>query len=198
MKQKTFIFIFSILFLGCAPFSKKIEFKDYSVLKENNLSKLNGVYEVKTFKAIRKFNNSKPKISDNDSINRFSLFEIIKSTNKDIRNDVDNNTSDYTVRININNSEVMSFTLLKNEKAIDSAKVKYIIKDGFVYLKNKNFKTLGVPGLAGNFEVDRTKIGLNNDGNLIVYNSYYIYGAILFIIGDTRKQSFGSQYKKKT
>ncbi|CAM4141236.1 hypothetical protein [Flavobacterium weaverense] len=199
MKDKTFLIllIVSILF-SCAPFSKKVVIDNQIVLKKESVSKLNGTYEVGSIKAIRKFENLQPRLIENDSLNSFSLFENLKETNQELREDIKNNIKNYQVKIYIENDNTISFSLLKNDIKIDSIKMNYKIrKDGFIYLKNKNFRTEWVPVLCGNFEVDRTKIGINNDDNLIISNSYFIYGAILVIIGDTRKSNFSSEYKRK-
>ena len=183
---------------GCASFSEKVAFKNQTVLKKESVNKLNGIYEIGSIKAISIYENTKVEKIENDSINRFSLFETLKETNPVLREDIKKNIKNYKVKVEIVNENRISFSLLKNENKIDSISLNYKIrKDGFIYLKNKNFKTKWIPIICGNFEVDRTKIGLNNENNLIISNSYFIYGAVLVIIGDTRKSKFSSEYKRK-
>ena len=199
MKEKLclIILILTTLF-GCASFSKKTTFNNQIILKKESVSKLNGIYEIGSIKAIQKFENTKREVIEYDSLNRFSLFETIKETKQVLREEIKNNIKNYKVKILIENENIISFSLLKNELKIDSIKMNYKIrKDGFIYLKNKNFRTMWVPVLCGNFEVDRTKVGINDSNNLILSNSYFLYGAILVIIGDTKKSNFSSEYKRK-
>ena len=190
------ILIGSSLF-GCASFSKKVTFKNQVILKKETISKINGFYELKSNKSIWRFEDLKPDFVDNDSINRFPLYITLK-TNNEYRNGSNENLENYKVKIEIQDKKTILISLLDEEKSIDNIKLDYKIrKDGYIYLKNKNFKTKWIPGLCGNFEIDRTRIGINQENNLIINHSHYIYGAILFIIGDTKKTSFGSEYKRK-
>ncbi|MBS7787647.1 hypothetical protein KIH23_10090 [Flavobacterium sp. CYK-55] len=197
--MKRFVILFTIfnLIIGCASFSKKVAFENNAIINEESIKQLNGTYEIGITKAITKFENLKPVTIEKDSINRLGLYEILKETNQELREDIKNNIESYHVKIEVKNKNTIFFALLKNEKLIDSSKMKFKLKDGFVYLKNKNFKTFGVPIIAGNFELNRTKIGLNNSKNLILYNSYFLYGAILVIIGDTKKSNIACEYKRK-
>ncbi len=183
---------------GCASFSEKVAFKNQFVLKDETINKLNGFYEIGSLKAIRKYENTKVEKIEYDSINRYSLFEVLRETNPTLREDIKTDTKNYKIKVRIVYKDRISFCLLKNENKIDSISLNYKIrKDGFIYLKNKNFKTKWIPLVCGNFEINRTKIGLTNENNLILSNSYFIYGAVLFIIGDTRKSNFSSEYKRK-
>jgi hypothetical protein len=198
MKIKN-ILIFIILFslTSCATFSKKITFKNQVVLNKQTISKINGVYEIKSLKSIRRFENLKPELTINDTINRYPLYTILK-TNDNYGSGSNLGIENYSTKIEVQNGNKILISYLENDKITEEIILKFKIKkDGFLYLKNKNFKTKLIPGLCGNFEVQRTRIGLNSENNLIMNHSYFIYGAILFIIGDTRKTSFGSEYKRK-
>ena len=198
MKKNIFLLtlIFFTLF-SCATFSKKVSFDNQIILQKENISQINGLYEIKSLKSIWRFENLKPDIVENDSISRFPLYITLK-TNKEYRNGSNQNLENYKVKIEVQDKKTLLISLLDEEKIIDSIKIDYKIrKDGYLYLKNNNFKTEWIPGLCGNFELDRTRIGINNKNNLILNHSHYIYGAILFIIGDTKKTGFGSEYKRK-
>ncbi|UUC45190.1 hypothetical protein [Flavobacterium cerinum] len=199
MKEKIGLIVLMLCTLcSCASFSKKIAFDNQIILKEESITKLNGTYEIESLKAIRKFESSKPDIIENDSLNRFSLFKNIKEINPQLREDIKNNSKNYKVKIDIKDKNSISFSLLKNNSKIDSITMDFKIQnDGYLYLKNKNFKTKGIPGLWGNFSVNRTRIGINSNNNLIISNSYFLYGAVLILIGDTKKTSFSSEYKRE-
>ena len=198
--MKKYIFLSTLIFFtlfSCATFSKKVSFDNQIILQKENISKINGLYEIKSLKSIWKFQNLKPEIVENDSINRFPLYITLK-TNKEYRNGLTQNFENYKVKIEVQDKKNVLISLLDEEKIIDNIKVNYKIKkNGYLYLKNNNFKTKWIPGLCGNFELDRIRIGINEENNLIINHSHYIYGAILFIIGDTKKTSFGSEYKRK-
>lgn len=197
--NKYILALISFSLFGCATFSKRVTFDNQVILKKENISKINGVYEIKSLKSIWRFENLKPDIfeAEKDSINRFPLYITLK-INKEFRNGSNQNLENYKVKIEVHDKKTVSISLLDKEKIIDNIKMDYKIrKDGYLYLKNNNFKTKWVPGLCGNFELDRTRIGINKENNLILNHSHYIYGAVLFIIGDSRKTSFGSEYKRK-
>ena len=198
MKKICLLILILGTLLSCASFSEKVAFNNQIILKKESISKINGTYEIGSLTAIRKFENTKPKRIENDSLNRFSLFETIKETNQELRDNINKDIKNYKVKIEIVNDKRISFSLLKNEMKIDSIEMNFKIrKDGFLYLKNNNFRTELIPILCGNFEVERTKIGINRDNNLTISNSYFLYGAILIIIGDTKKSNFSSEYKRK-
>jgi hypothetical protein len=190
------ILILNLLF-GCATFSKKVTFENQIVLKRETISKINGFYDIKSLKSIWKFENLKPDLVENDSINRFPLYITIK-TNNEYRNGTNANLENCKVKVEVQDEKTIAFSLLEGENVIDNIEVEYKIrKDGYLYLKNENFKTKWIPGLCGNFELNRTRIGINEENNLILNHSYFIYGAVLFIIGDTKSTEFGSEYKRK-
>lgn len=193
MKKFLSILILSSLF-GCATFSKKISFKNQIILNKETITNINGSYAIKSNKTIWRYENIEPEFTENDTTNRFPLYTTLKANNQ-YGNAA--NIENYSAKIEIRTKKIISISLLNKEKIIDSINLNYKIKkNGYIYLKNKNFKTKWIPGLCGNFELDRTRIGLTKENNLILNHSYFIYGAALFIIGDTKKTSFGTEYKR--
>lgn len=186
-----------ISLFGCATFSKKVTFNDQIILNKETISKINGFYDIKSYKSIWKFQGLEPDFVENDSINRFPLYLTLK-TNEGYKNSEIIYPENCKVKIEVQDEKLILLSLLKDEVVVDNIKLEYKIKkNGYIYLKNKNFKTKWIPGLCGNFEMNRTRIGINGENNLILNHSYYIYGAVLFVIGNDKKTSFVSEYKRK-
>jgi len=188
------LFLFSLN--SCATFSNKITFENQVKLNKNTLSKINGFYETNSVKSIVKYQYSKPKEIENDTVNRYPLYSTLQ-TNDGYATGSVVKLENYSTKIEVQDKSKIVITYLDKDKIIDEVILKYKLKNGYLYLKNNNFKTKLIPGLCGNFEVDRTRIGLNSENNLIMNHSHYLYGAILFIIGDTKKSSFAGEYKRK-
>ena len=188
------LFLFSLT--SCATFSNKITFENQVKLNKNTLSKINGFYETNSVKSIVKYQYSKPKEIENDTVNRYPLYSTLQ-TNDGYATGSVVKLENYSTKIEVQDKSKIVITYLDKDKIIDKVILKYKLKNGYLYLKNNNFKTKLIPGLCGNFEVNRTRIGLNSENNLIMNHSHYLYGAILFIIGDTKKSSFAGEYKRK-
>lgn len=185
------------LLTSCATFSKRVAFTNQQKLNKQTISKINGFYELQSLKSIWRFEDLKPDLVEKqDSIDRFPLYITLK-TNAEYRNGTNLGLKNHKVKIEVKNFKTISISLCEESKTLEEITLDYKIKRGYLYLKNNNFKTKWIPGLCGNFEVDRTRIGINSENNLILNHSHYIYGAVLFIIGDTKKTSFGSEYKRK-
>jgi hypothetical protein len=188
---------FIFMLTSCATFSKKVSFTNQQKLDKQTVAKINGFYELQSLKSMRKFENLKPDLVEKqDSIDRFPLYITLK-TNAEYQNGTNFGLENYKVKIEVKNSKTISISLCEENKTLEEIILNYKIKRGYLYLKNGNFKTKWIPGLCGNFEVDRIRIGINSENNLILNHSHYIYGAVLFIIGDTKKTSFGSEYKRQ-
>jgi len=204
MKIKFFTLLYSLLilsFVGCAPFSKKVTLNDHTYLNSESINKLNGTYEINASKIIYKSSrDNKTKIFENDSVDKYyNLFHFVKTENQELRADsIKNLIKKYDVRIEVLDKKKISFSLLKDNLKVDSSIVNYKIKnDGYIYLKNKNFKSNWIPILCGNFSINRTRLSLNNENSLILNNSNYFHGAILVIIGDSRSFKFEGRYNRK-
>ena len=188
--------LISISLFGCASFSNKVFIDNNIVLNQKTISKINGIYEIKSFKSVRRYENLKPDFVENDSLGKFLSYFTIK-TNEENRNNQNANFENYGMQIQVLNSNKISIELLKENSSLEKLTLDYKVKkDGYLYLKNKNLKTKWIPGLCGTFEVNRTRISLDRENDLILNHSHYINGAILFVIGDSKKTCFGSGHKR--
>jgi hypothetical protein len=75
-KHICLVIIISISLFGCASFSNKVSIKNNIVLNQETISKINGIYEVKSFKSLRRFENLKPDLKENDSIGQHTTAEL--------------------------------------------------------------------------------------------------------------------------
>lgn len=181
---------------SCASFKTKYQVDHNVILTKQNITKINKTFNSIPILSTIKFQYNPKTIIKSDSLNHNNLSKYIeKNDEENIAKTIDN---EVEIKIRTGNNNEISFYTLKNKEIIDSITFKYKIKnDGFLYLKDSNFKINNVPFLFGGFEINRRRLGLNEKGNLIFESSYYIYGAILVIIGDDRKIKRSSLFMEK-
>lgn len=184
------IFILLILTLtvqSCATFPKSTA--NQNKLTENNLTRINGQYKIR---------------SENDSFtvnthivyhNAFEKFYRRKGrSSKDTTkiDDLDN----YSFEIKQLGNKQIEITYLKDKVCFRKYTLDYKLKnDGYVYLKNKNFKTSGIPYLFGG--IDIKKLRLNSiDNYLVIEEVYHSSGAILLIFGDSKTWNYINRYER--
>ncbi|WP_452227650.1 MULTISPECIES: hypothetical protein [unclassified Lacinutrix] len=147
------------LFLNCASLPK-YESENLLHLTEKNITQLNGTYSNYS-------ENSKSRIY------RSFLGRLTSSKIKD---------SVSEIKIEVLNSKEIRFLFLKNQKEIHSKTVKYKLQnDGFLLLKNRNFRLHGIPWILGDYEIRKYEIGLSNSGNLVMNGVEKREGAFLII-----------------
>lgn len=74
---------------------------------------------------------------------------------------------------------------------------KYRLKDGKLFLRNKNFRLTGIPYLLGGYKINKTALAKNKNGDLLLSAVQVDEGAILFIFpASTPKSHFQNLYSK--
>ncbi|MGL5234662.1 MAG: hypothetical protein ACRC8Z_07905 [Empedobacter falsenii] len=85
----------------------------------------------------------------------------------------------------------MKLIYIENETILRERLIKTkLTKDGFLYLKNKNFQPLLIPYIAGAIDINKIRFGLDTNNNLILDVANHTSGAILliaFLDGRTNK-----------
>ncbi|BDU24384.1 hypothetical protein FLGSB24_11280 [Flavobacterium sp. GSB-24] len=165
--------------------------KDAKVaLSENNLSKLEGTYEL--FPDLKYDEKSKVKpIASEDSKINHSLNYFVSS--KQVKYD---SKSKYSVEVKLINKNTIKFITKKETAKIDSIELSGKLKNGLFYLDNKFLKRNGVPYLAGGFTNYKTRIGLAKDNGLLVNYAYDNSGAILFLFWAGSAYNLGYHYNR--
>ncbi|WP_417194996.1 hypothetical protein [Bizionia sp.] len=159
IKKLTFIGI-CFLLANCASLPK-YESNDLVKLTENNISQINGIYS--------NFAENKPKYSHLSFSGKLTSDKLKDSISK--------------FEIELLNDKKIRFSFLDNKDQINSKIIKYKIQDnGFLFLKNKNFRLHGIPYILGDYEIRKFEIGINNTGNLIMNGVTKRDGAIFIII----------------
>jgi hypothetical protein len=190
MKSISIAFLIILLLSSCASFSDKM-IKDAKVtLSENNLSKLEGTYEL--FPDLKYDEKSKAEpIDSEDSKANHSLNYFVSS--KQVKYD---SKSKYSVEVKLINKNTIKF-ITKNETAkIDSIELSGKLKNGLFYLDNKFLKRNGVPYLAGGYTNYKTRIGLARDNGFLVNYAYDNSGAILFLFWAGSAYNLGYHYNR--
>lgn len=129
-------------------------------LTEKNIKQINGVYNNSTKNTTKRWYHT---VSG-------------KLTGKQLKDTISH------VKIEVLKNEEILFSFLKYKTKIDSKIIKYkITKDGFLLLKNKNFRLHGIPYILGDYEIKKHEIGLSNLGHLIMNGAEKREGAFLII-----------------
>lgn len=187
IKKIFFLTVFSIFLSSCATFNKKIALDKNIKITAHNLNTLEGIYTIHPTIGTQQINNYGDRPIENNALNRYTIFNALKELDPEFQQTVQKNPSDYSVKIKVKTNKRLTFFLQKNKNTIDSISVKYKIKkDGYVYLKNSNFKIKNVPLIYGGFKVNKVRLTLNEENNLILDHSYYTYHAALLFIGNDR------------
>lgn len=104
---------------------------------------------------------------DNEPLNALDLIE---------------QTRDITVHIEVNTKDqVLHITDYHNKASQFTATIPYTVKDGFLYLDNKNIKRKGVPFIFYTYSKSQVRIGLSNDNHLLVQRSLESHGSIFIM-----------------
>ncbi|WP_347050078.1 hypothetical protein [Flavobacterium olei] len=191
MKSLSVTFLFMIfLFTSCASFSDKMIKNDKTALTKNDLSRLEGTYEL--FADVKYYEKGNVAKVDSDDVKQYSnLNRFLKDSKTEY-----NLKEKYSVEIKLVNLNKIKFITLKDNVKTDSIELGGKLKKGLFYLDNKYLKRNGVPYLAGGYTNYKTRIGLSKDNNLIVNYAYDNSGALLFFIWAGSSYNSAYQYKR--
>lgn len=163
---------------SCASFPKNIENPHF--LHRDNINSLNGKYDVIGFHP--------DSITDRAILNHlgFSYYPTFYD-------EIDNNWLSKSIKINTSKSysfilKILNFKKLKiyyieNDVVISEKEIKYKLKkDGYLYLKNKNLRFLGIPYLFGEIDLKRIRLTLNKEHNLLFELSEFESGGLFLLM----------------
>ena len=159
--KKFKIVLFLLLIVGCAPIRK---YADSDYKKINDISKIEGQYENYSVN------------SENKNYNSF--YGIINWRKKQ-----SDSTKFSTVNVKVLNKKLLRFSFTNSTGNKKDINVKYkIVENGFVALKNRNFKLTGLPYIFGGYQINKVELGLTNQNQLILNGTKIDEGAILIIM----------------
>jgi|SRR5690554_4763642 len=175
MKKLTIIGI-CLLFINCASLPK-IESEDLQHITEKNIAELNGIYS--------NFAENSEKYIHLTLSGRLTSLKLKDTISE--------------VKIEVLNDKEIRFSFLQNQMEINSKIVKYKLQnDGFLLLRNKNFRLHGIPWIFGDYEIRKYEFGLSKSGSLIMNGIEKREGAHLIILwGPSNNYKFTDIYGKK-
>ncbi|GAA4196377.1 hypothetical protein GCM10022289_02000 [Pedobacter jeongneungensis] len=148
-------------FSGCASFSDKMISHHKSNLLQKDLPQLSGVYQLKPDLVYNK--DGEAKVAQGkyliENIHRYiSQKKIDLDTSANLR-----------LTVKVLDSNKVSFLFQKDNVVLDRVTLPAELQPtGLLYLGNHYVKAIGVPYLWGGVMSEKTRIGLANDGGLIL------------------------------
>lgn len=200
MTKKIFkILFFSLIFssfISCATFPKNIE-NQYIINKENVFS-LNGKYSLNEIYRGSLTDSTSFSFSKSDLGFNHTFFDEIDSRISAKRIEIDS-SKNYSFVLKVLNSKNIEIIYLENITTIRRQTIKYKLKgDGYLYLKNRNFKIKGIPYLIGSFDVKKIRLTLNKEKNLLLETSEFSSGGVaLLMVYPVGKLKYQKIYERK-
>lgn len=190
MRQVSQILLFVILVFilqSCINFSES--YTNLQLSADRNLYSINGQYKIKPLKS-----NSGDTIYL-DFNNAFEKFYRGKGRGSRDTLKIDD-TDRYSFKISVYDRDRIEVIYFKDSIQFKNFYIRYKFKkDGFMYLKNKNTKIMGVPYLFGGIDIKKLRLSVI-DNNLLVEEVYHSSGAVLFIFGDSKTWETINQYER--
>lgn len=88
-----------------------------------------------------------------------------------------------SVKITVLNNKRLQFDFQVENEIKKSKIVKYRLRNnGFIKLRNRNFRICGIPLIFGEYEVKKYELGLNHNNDLILHSIDDSGGGILIIL----------------
>jgi len=182
-------------FISCATFPKNIA-NQYIINKEN-VNSLNGKYSLNEMYRSSLTDSTSFSFSNSDVGFNHTFFDEIDSRMFAKRIEIDSLKSYYFV-LKVLNSKNIEIIYLENESSIRRQTIKYNLKDGYVYLKNRNFKIKGIPYLIGDFGIKKIRVTLNKEKNLLLETSEFSSGGVaLLMVHPVGKLKYQKIYERK-
>lgn len=190
MKSIPCVFLLILLLSSCASFSDKMIKENKITLSENDLSKLEGTYQLfPDFKYDEKGNIQE--LDSEVSKLTYNLNYFLQS--KESKYEY---SDSYLVEVKRIDKNTLKLITKKGNIVIDNVEAVGKLKKGLFYLNNKYLKRNGVPYLAGGYTNYKTRIGLAKDNGLLVNYAYDNSGAILFMFWAGSSYNLGYHFKR--
>lgn len=190
------IILISILSLSsCASFSGKIVRDKTTPLTKENIKSIEGTYAIESYdsyfqstykkKEVIQFSKSKGV----SNIHYFTGAENITSTM----------SKKLVVAIKLLSKKEIKFTYKLQDSIVEEIILDMKLRgNGMIHLKNKEVNVMGIPMIFGNITVDKSRIGLSNNSDLIINNVHFLAGGVLILIGDSRRKNTTFYFKRLT
>ncbi|MFK7747996.1 MAG: hypothetical protein AB8B65_06385 [Kordia sp.] len=169
------LIVFAISITSCASFSSRITQDQIIHLTEENIQNIEGTYEIESydsyFKAGKEIVEYKKTIQDT-TIHNFTSTQDIDSTL----------LKKLVVDIKLLSNTKIKFTYRHQNTTIEETVLGMKLrKNGMIHLKNKKSHITGIPLLFGNLEIDKSRIGISKNNDLVIHNINHSTGGALII-----------------
>ncbi len=177
----------SLLFSSCASFSDSPISRHKIKLRENNVSKLSGTYQLFPDLAYTKTGGT-DMLRNQPKTERFHQY--ISKRKIDF-----NHSGNFSVEVKLLGNKQVGFYFKKDSFIVDSVTLSARLQSrGLLLLGNKYLEVQGVPYIFGGSKSEKTRIGLASDGGLILNHAYDRSGAFFFFMAG---QSYDNAYHFK-
>jgi hypothetical protein len=188
--------LFCITLFGCATFSKKDFRNEFIKLDKENIDSINGRYKLYPSKEY----GDKPSYATSDELKKYgNLYQSIVNYKSEKRKVLDSliiEKDNFYVEIEIRNRTRLKVSLFENDTFIKDTLFNGEIKNGMFYINNHYYRMTGIPYLVGSYESNKRRIGLSNNGSLIVNKAVSNEGAILLIIGTGHRYNSSEEFNR--
>ncbi|WP_139062402.1 hypothetical protein [Aquimarina megaterium] len=172
---KILVLIFILSLSNCASFPKnKI---NRTFLNTQNIKSLNGEFSIVA------------KEADSVSKKHWVYNNFFKEVNRDRLKDrlkddlILSPLKTYSFRIGILSEKSIKISFIENNESIKELVCEYKLKnDGYLYLKNRNLKLVGIPYIMGRLDIKKMRITLDKKNNLITEVAEHNSGAGLLVM----------------
>ena len=193
--KNTYFFFLAITFIvtsSCAPFSNKITRDHSKKLTPQNMKLIEGTYEIACYDSYFKARSGN---------------EIIQFKKHHGRNTVNELVGSYAIDTTLLKKLVVDVALLPNRELkftyrdqdaiIGTTIVEMKLRrNGMLHLKNRETKITGIPLVLGSIEINRSRIGISENNDLLIHNIYHITGGFLILLGDSRNHNTTYYFKR--
>lgn len=203
-KRSIYILIITLLSItsySCASFSKNRFRKEIDNLKEKDISKLNGTY---SFYPIRRYYNlgrEEPYDRIPDSLKYNNAYEFLVNDWYQKKKEFDSlrkEENKYQLNLNLEKRKNrLNIKVFENSKVIKDTILIGRYKKGMFYLDNKYVDCTGIPFLFGGCSNNKRRIGVTQNGNLLINEASSDLWAILIILGNGKSYNETYQYKRE-
>lgn len=167
--------VFTVLLYSCGGIKK---FKDVNFRPIESAEEIEGVFNNMLEDSLKFHHNS-----FNGEINW-------RKKNRDT-------TSFESFEIKVLNEKLLKIDFYKNNKLSKSRLLRYRLRNnGFLKLRNQNFRISGIPYIFGEYDIVKFELGLTKANNLILHGYREHSGGLLIVLSSGRAFSVNKIYNK--
>lgn len=190
MKFSKTILLVMVFFtlVSCSTFQKNLE--NPTKLTKENVAQLDGMYTVVP--------TEKDTINTNGPSAIFRYGNLISELDRKLLKDTlrFDSTKKYTAQLKVQSPKLLQIKYFEDGKVYRTRNIKTrITNDGYLLLKNKNIGFVLVPFICGAIDINRTRITVDKEGDLLFDVANTRAGAALLIVfADGRTQKYRNSY----